>query len=181
MSDHLEQYRRVLGVDADATLDDINTIYFHWLEKIPENPTEEEEQLQQDLKHAYSVLKRNYKPPKQAVLKFEKRLLVPIVSLLLLAASVTFVILNWSDLEVMVTHYQRGEVLRWQNQDTPYGKVIGYEKEHQFHAGKPSPAYQIRLLDEDRKVWLGVRLVVKAMVPVDLESDQAAGFSPASD
>lgn len=181
MSDqHLEQYRKVLGVDADATLDEINTTYFHWLEKIPENPTEAEEQLQLRLKHAYSVLKRNCVTPSRAVLHFEKRHLLPIAALLLVA-SVTFLALNWSDLKMMVTHYAPGEVLRWQNQDAPYGEIVRYEKTHQFHSGKPSPAYQIRLLNEDRTVWLGERLVIKGMAPFDMESAEAAGFSPTSD
>lgn len=177
MSDPLEPYRKVLGINADATLDDISTAYYHWLGKIPENPTDEEEQLHHRLKHAYSVLKRNYTPPRGVLFGVQKRTLFSLVGLALVVVAAAFLVLNWSDLKVMVTRYEPGEVLRWQNQPVPFGKVVGYEKEHQFHNGKPSPAYQILLLNEDRSVWLGERLVVMGMAPIDPKRAQTAGFS----
>jgi hypothetical protein len=174
MTDSLAHYRKILDVDPDATLEEINTAYYLQLEKFPENPTEEEAFLQK-LRQAYSVLKRTYTDPKPSKALVDMRILMPVLGVLLVVLSVALVVMNYSTIQMMVTSYEPGDVLRWRSHQEPYGQVLRYEAEHRFHTGRPSGAYEIRLAGKDETVWVSERLVVKGMMPVDSGGTQAAG------
>lgn len=174
MTDRLAHYREILGVDPGATLEEINTAYYLHLEKFPENPTEEEEAFQQQLRHAYSVLKRTHIEPKPRKVLLNRRFLMPVLGLLLVVLGVTLVVMNYSTIQMMVTRYEPGDVLRWRSHQEPYGEVVRYEAEHRFHTGQPSGAYEIRLSGKDETIWVSERLVVKGMMPVAPGSTHAA-------
>ncbi len=176
MSDHLARYFAILGVRPGATKDEINTIYFALLEQFPENPTEEEEARLQDVKHAYSILQRNYRPVvKRESVALKLRILVPVLGLTVLVLGGVFCALNYQSIRLAVVKYQPGDVVRWNNQSEPYGKVLRYDPTHRFHTGEPSAAYEIRLNDKDETIWLSERIVIKAMVPMGAGELRAAG------
>jgi hypothetical protein len=158
----------VLGVARNASFDAINTAYFTYIKRFPENPTEEEEARLQEVKRAYDCLRRGYQPKveKRARLQIDKRLIAPLAAVAVLALLVGAVALNWSTLRVKMVRYQSGTVLSLKGQGLPFGQVIGYESSHRFETGSPSGAYQLRLQEGGTEVWVGERLVVNGMTPV---------------
>ena len=70
-----------------------------------------------------------------------------------------------------------GDIVRWENEASPYGQIVRYESDHRFHTGEPSAAYEIRLADTGETVWLSHRVVVKGMTEMDPQEAKAAGFS----
>jgi hypothetical protein len=163
-SRHLE----VLGVGRNASFDAINTAYFMYIKRFPENPTEEEEARLQEIKRAYDFLRRGYQPKvvKQARFVMDKRVAMPLMGLLSLALLAGLVAFNWKTIRLKMVHYQDGAVLSLKGQGTPFGQVIGYEPSHRFASGNPSGAYLLRLQEGGTEVWVGERLVVNGMTPV---------------
>jgi hypothetical protein len=159
---------QVLGVGANASFDAVNTAYFTFIKRFPENPTEQEEARLQDVKRAYDLLRRIYQPKveKAPRVQVDKRIAIPLMaltSLLLLGGLVAF---NWKTIRLKMVHYQNGTVLSLKGQGTPFGQVIGYESSHRFDTGNPSGAYQLRLAQDGNDVWVGERLVVNGMTPI---------------
>ena len=176
MSDQLERYLAILGVRPGATKDEINTVYFALLEQLPDNPTEEDEARLQEVKHAYSILQRNYRPVvERGSVARKLRSLVPVLGLTVLVLGVVLSALNYQNIRLAVVEYHPGDVVRWNSQSEPYGKVLSYDPTHRFHTGEPSAAYEIRLNDRDETIWLSERIVIKAMVPMGAAELQAAG------
>jgi len=183
MSNNLEPYLTQLGLEQDATLEEINTAYFMILKRLPENPTEEEEEYQKQVVRAYAVIKRSYVAPVEsgvARLPINRSLLVPVAAALMVVLAVTVLVLNFGTLKVMMTHHETGVVLRWRNQTEPFGQVVGYDATHKFDKGDPFPAYQIRLAAREETIWLSERLVVRGMVPIEGAggSSQPASVAP---
>ena len=182
-NEHLERYFDMLGVTSSATLDDINSAYMELIERLPENPTEEQEEEQRKLKHAYDILRRAYIPTKPKAPKATgvySRYIVPLGLVLVLVLGGVLAYMHRGAIQMAVTHYERGEVLRWQNEDAPYGTIIRFDKEHQFRIGNPDPAYQLQLHNGEETIWLSERLVVKGMVPVEGGDVSAAGVGTPS-
>ena len=178
MSEHIDHYLEKLGAKPNATIDEINTAYYGLLQQFSDNPTEEQDEEMQELQHAYAIVRRHYTGPKpKKRIKIDPRSSVPIVGMLALVAVLIFGILNFSSIELMITRYEPGEVVRWEHEKAPYGEILSYDPDHRFHTGKPSAAYQIRLTDTGEVVWLSHRVVVKAMTAMDAQEIQAAGFN----
>lgn len=176
MNDNLDRYFEILNLQPGASKDEINTAYYAILERLPENPTEEESEHIQQIKHAWSILQRNYRPvARQRVVARKRRGLVPMLGLTAMVLAIVFFTLNYQSIRLAVVEYQPGDVVRWTNKSEPYGKVLRYDPMHRFHAGEPSPAYEIRLEGKDESIWLSERIVIKAMVPMDSGELQAAG------
>ncbi|HKQ98408.1 MAG TPA: hypothetical protein VJV75_11065, partial [Candidatus Polarisedimenticolia bacterium] len=150
-----------------ASLDEVNTAYFTLVKRFPENPTEEDEAYVQEVRRAYDIVRRRYVPPKAKALKviLDKRVMVPLFAVCVLALGGMFLWMNWNNVKLKVTHYGPGATLRLKNAATPYGTVTGYEAMHRFPAGMPSPAYSIKLDGKEETVWVSERLVVLGMVP----------------
>jgi hypothetical protein len=159
---------QVLGVAPNAALDAINTAYFTFIKRFPENPTEEDEARLQDVKRAYDMLRRTYQPKveKPPRVQVDKRVLIPLMALTSVALAGVLVAFNWKTIRLKMVHYESGTVLTLKGQGTPFGQVIGYESSHHFETGNPSGAYQLRLQEGGQDVWVGERLVVNGMMPV---------------
>jgi curved DNA-binding protein CbpA len=168
MSGHLNRYLEVLRLRPGATLDEVNTTYYTIIKKFPQNPTEEEEQRLQELKHAYDMLRRSYAPKKKGiVVLLNKRLLIPTLSALTVVLLVALVVLNYGTIKLKLTHYNTGAVLRLKRESQPYGEVVGFEARHAFPIGNPSAAYAIKLADGQQTVWVSERLVVNGMAKAE--------------
>lgn len=169
MNDRLEQCLNLLGVNPGASLEEINTAYFMILKRLPENPTEEEEEYQSQVMQAYALVKRSCVPPPTARVRLpiDRGFLAPIAIVLVVVLAVSVLVLNFGALKVMMTRYEPGVTLRWRNQTEPYGQVVAYEPGHRFDKGDPFAAYQIRLAARDETIWLSENLVVRGMVPVE--------------
>jgi len=161
------RYLEVLGVGPNASFDAINTAYYTVIKRFPENPTEEDEATVQEVRRAYDIVRRRYVPPKAKAFQIvlDKRVMLPLLAISVLALGGTFLWMNWNNVQLSITHYEPGAVLRLRSAATPYGTVTGYESTHRFPAGVPSPAYSIKLSDKDETVWVSERLVVLGMVP----------------
>jgi hypothetical protein len=166
MSGHLNRYLEVLRLRPGATLDEVNTTYYTIIKKFPQNPTEEEEQRLQELKHAYDMLRRSYAPKEKGIeVLLNKRLLIPTLSVLTVVLLVALVALNYGTIKLKLTHYNAGAVLRLKTENQPYGEVVGFEAQHAFPIGNPSAAYAIKLAGVQQTVWVSERLVVNGMAP----------------
>jgi hypothetical protein len=91
--------------------------------------------------------------------------------------AVVLLILNFSTVQVALMRYDPGDIVRWENEQAPYGQILRYEADHQFHTGEPSAAYEILLAGSGETVWLSHRVVVKGMTEMDPQEAKAAGFS----
>jgi hypothetical protein len=165
---HLQRYFEVLGLKSGANLDAINTSYYMLVKKFPENPTEEDETRLQEIKRAYEMLKRTHVPEKAKAIKVlaNKRLLIPVMSALIVVSLAVLIRFNWGAIKLSMTHYEPGAVLKLKGQGEPYGQVTGFDPQHKWDTGNPSPAYSIRLQGSQDVVWVGERLVVNGMSPV---------------
>ncbi len=169
MNDRLEQCLNLLGVNPGASLEEINTAYFMILKRLPENPTEEDEEYQNHVVQAYAFIKRSYVPPPavRVRLPLDRSFLTPVAIVLVIVLAVSVLVMNFGTLRVMMTRYEPGVTLRWRNQTETYGQVVAYEPGHRFENGEPFAAYQIRLAAHDEKIWLSENLVVRGMVQVE--------------
>jgi len=167
-SGHMNHYLEVLGLKPGATMDEVNTTYFTIIKRIPENPTEEEQARIQELKRAYDMLRRAYQPPSKKAIQvlFDRRHIVPIGGVLAAIMVFVLVAMNYGTIKTKLVHHEPGVVLRIDNQTEPYGDVVGYESQHRFGVGNPSPAYAIRLKRGGDTIWVSERLVVNGMARV---------------
>jgi hypothetical protein len=165
MTQHLNRYLEVLGLRPGVSLDEINTTYYTLVKRSPQNPTEEDEKRLQELKRAYDMLRRGYVPPQKKTLQvlFDRRLMVPVLAVLTVVMAVAFVALNWNTIQLKMTHYEKGDVVRLKAESVPYGEIVAYDDHHQFPMGNPSAAYAIRLDRSQDIVWVGERTVVNGM------------------
>jgi len=184
MSDRMTHYLSLLGAKPGATLEQINAAYYCVLEQFPENPTEEEDAQLRELQHAYSIVRRHYSEhaPKRKSKRKDPIELgrwggVAAGGTLVLGMAIVLLILNFSTVELALTRYEAGDIVRWENEASPYGQIVRYESDHRFHTGEPSAAYEIRLADTGETVWLSHRVVVKGMTEMDPQEAKAAGFS----
>jgi hypothetical protein len=166
-TEQVSRYLATLGLKPGVSPDAMNTTYYTLIKNSPDNPTEEEEVRLQEIRHAYSMLRRAYVPPEKKVLAvvMHRKILMPalgVLTLLMLGALVT---LNYHTLRLKMTHYEAGAVMRLKDKGEPYGQIVAYESRHRFPTGAPSAAYSIRLSGRDETIWVSERLVVNAMVP----------------
>jgi hypothetical protein len=176
MTDNLSRYLELLRLQPGATKDEISTAYYAVLEQFPENPTEEQEARLQEVKHAFSILQRNYRPvaPRRSIAR-GARSLMPALALAALVLGGVFAALNYQSIRMALVEYRAGDVLRFKDKREPYGRVLRFDPVHRFHVGEPSPAYEIRLSDGSGTVWVSDRIAIKAMVPMKAGEPQAAG------
>ena len=165
------RYLEVLGVGPNASFDAINTAYYTAIKRFPENPTEEDEARLQDVKRAYDILKRNYQPKEEKSFHFafDKRVALPLLGVTAAVMLAGLVALNWSTLRLKMVHYNAGTVVALKGHSEPYGQITGYEPMHQFPAGNPSGAYELKLDGRETTVWVSERLVVNGMQPLSVK------------
>jgi hypothetical protein len=165
MEQRIAQCLEVLGLRPGVTIDAINTTYYTLLKRFPENPTEEDERALRDIKRAYDVLRRAYVPPKKKAIKalLDRRMLIPVLSVLLVVTGGTLAAMNWSTIKIKMTHYEKGDVMRLKTAQQPYGEILAFDDHHEWPAGNPSAAYAIRLYNSQQIVWVGERAVVNGM------------------
>lgn len=177
MTDNLDRYFSILRLQPGASKDEINTAYYSILNNLPEDPTEEEAARIQQIKHAWSILQRNYRPVarRRPAPRRKPRSLIPLLGLAALVLAIVFFAVNYDNVRLAIVEYHPGDMVRWQNQSEPYGRVLRYDPAHRFHIGAPAPAYEIRLEGKDETIWLSERIVIKAMVPMSAGDLQAAG------
>ena len=163
----LARYWDTIGLKPGADVEKLDTTYYLLVERFPKEPTEQDGHRLEELAHAYAVLRRSLvaKDTRVAVARGtprrDKRKVTAVVALILGAAVLLF--LNLGELELAVISYGPGDVLRLKGQNTVYGTVRGYESDHRFHTGDPSPAYQIELAGSQEVIWVSERVVEKGM------------------
>ena len=147
----------------------MNTCYFTLVKKFPENPTEEDEIRIQEIRHAYTFLKRAYVPPKKKPLSalLGRRHLVPILIIAALLGIGAIVTLNYKTLRLQLVHYKAGQWVRLKDKSEPFGEIVGFEARHRFPSGTPSGAYAIQTTGSREPIWVGERLVINGMVPME--------------
>ncbi len=178
MSDRIDHYLEKLGAKPDATIDEINTAYFGLLQQFSEVQTEEQANEMRELQHAYAIVRRHYTGPEpKKSIKIDPGAWTPFIGALLLVTVLTFAILNFSSIELMITQYEPGDVVRWEHEQTPYGEILSYDPNHRFHTGEAAAAYEIRLAGTGEVVWLSHRIVVKGMTEMDAQEIQAAAVN----
>jgi hypothetical protein len=179
MNDRVRQCLEMLGVKPGTSLDEISIAYLNIIERLSKNPTEEEEQRLQEIKRAFELVRREYAPAKDASESagMNRRLLLPLGGALAIVLAGVLVVLNSGNLKVAMTRHEPGTVLQLPGRGEPYGEIVAYDDHHQFQAGPPSPAYEIRLTGRNETVWVGARTVVTAMAPV---SPQSPEITPAA-
>jgi len=169
MIPHNAYYER-LGVAPSVTIDELNTAYYLALERFPEHPTEEQAEEQQQLQHAYAVLRKvvgSRRPTRRPWIAAGVPLALGAVGFAALAA-LALLVLNLGTLKLKLTHFEPGDVLRFEAHEVSYGEVVGYESKHRFSSGSPAPAYQLRRTDgSDEVIWLSERVVEQGMVRVE--------------
>jgi hypothetical protein len=168
MTEQVARYLQMFDLQPGASLDEVNTVYFTFVEELAKNPTEEDEARLQELRRAYDILRRAYVPPKKKAVEvlFDRRLIVPLLSVAVAALLIVLTYLNWGTIRIKMTHYEPGAELRLASAPAPFGTVVGYEAEHRFPAGAPVAAYEIRLDGKQETVWVSERTVVNGMTPV---------------
>lgn len=168
-TDPLRRHLATLGVKPGASLDELNTSYYTLVKKFPDNPTEEDEIRIQEIRHAYQFLKRAYVPPEKKPLTalLGKRPLVPILIAAALLGVGAIVTLNYKTLRMQVVHYKTGQLVRMKDKSEPFGEIVGFEARHRFPSGAPSGAYSILRMGSREPIWVGERLVVNGMVPME--------------
>jgi len=161
----MNRYLETLGLRPGVSMDEVNTTYFTIIKRFPENPTDEEQARIQELKRAYDMLRRAYQPPSKKAIHvlFDRRYLAPIGGALAAIMVLVLVVMNYGTIKMKLVHYEPGVMLRMKHQTEPYGEVVGYESQHRFDVGNPSPAYAIRLKRDGATVWVSERLVVNGM------------------
>ena len=176
MSD-MNKFLNKLQLEPGASLEQINNAYSMLVEQFSDNPTAEEEEHQQWLQNAYAVLHQacTSRQRKKVSIKINPRVLRGTMGGMALVVLVTLLILNFSGLQMMFNGYDPGDVLRWRTKQVPYGQVISYDRDHRFHTGEATGAYEIRLANRDETVWLSERVVVMGMNSMDPQEVQAAG------
>ena len=163
--DPMERYLEVLGLHPKATMDEVNTTYFTFIKRFPENPTEEDEARLQEVKHAYELLRKKYTPPTRKAIRLglDRRAAVSIMAFASVALIGVLAYLNWGAIKMKMTHYDRGAVLRLKNHPETFGEVLSFDSMHRFPMGNPSPAYEIKLESTGQPIWVGEGLVVMGM------------------
>ena len=177
MPQHLDPYLKQFGLTPGAPFQQITARYFACLEEFPYHMTAEQKAAKESVEHAYQILKRAYKDAapkgrverkvvkKPRVATRSKAITTGVVVGLFVAAGI-FTAMNYSEIKLKVSNYEVGDVVRWTDSSGPYGKVLQYDAMHDFGIGNPSPAYEIQLDGTTETVWVGERVVEKAMVPV---------------
>ena len=125
-TEQVSRYLATLGLKPGVSPDAMNTTYYTLIKNSPDNPTEEEEVRLQEIRHAYSMLRRAYVPPEKKVLAvvMHRKILMPalgVLTLLMLGALVT---LNYHTLRLKMTHYEAGAVMRLKDKGEPYGQIV---------------------------------------------------------
>jgi len=168
MAGHMARCLETLGLKPGASLDEINTTYFTIIKRFPADPTEDDEAHMQELKRAYDTLRRGYVPPQKK--KFEvvldRRVAIPAICVATVVLAGALLWFNWGNIQLKMTHYEPGDVLRLKSASVPFGTIVGYETAHQYPLGQPGAAYEVRLEGKTDTVWVSERLIVNGMVPV---------------
>jgi len=163
----LARYWDTIGLKPGADVEKLDTTYYLLVEQVPKDPTEEETRRQEELGHAYAVLRRSLvaRDSRVAVARAaprrDRRQVAAVVALVL--GAVVLLLLNLGNLKTAVISYHAGDVLHVKGQTSVYGTVLGFERDHRFHTGPPSPAYQVRLAGSDEVIWVSERVVEKGM------------------
>jgi hypothetical protein len=168
MTEQMTRYLQMFDLEPGASLDEISTVYFSYVEDLAKNPTEEDEARIMELRRAYDILRRGYVPPKKKTAEagldgpsIARRLAIGLAALL-----VTLVWINWGEIKLKMTRYDPGAVLRIKSASEAFGTVVRFEKEHHFPAGSPGAAYEFRLDGKTATIWVSERTVVDGMTPV---------------
>lgn len=159
----LSRYWNALGLPPNCSLEQLETHYCVLIEKIPENPTEEEEQAWNEIRKAYSVLRRACAAKEKKAIERISAVLFARAGLALgvgiVLGALCLVAFNYRNLAVRWTQVDPGTELRVNGSNKLYGTVVQFERNHAFPAGNPGPAYKVRLADNGEEVWLGERVV----------------------
>ncbi len=168
MTEHVARYLQMFDLQPGASLDEVNTAYYTYIEELAKNPTEDDEARLHELRRAYDILRRAYVPPakKAMAVLLDRRRTGPLVSVAVTALLIVLIWFNWGTIKVKMTHYEPGTLLRLKSGSAPFGTVVGYEPAHRFPAGAPAAAYEIRLDGQPATVWVSERTAVNGMTPV---------------
>lgn len=162
------RYWSVLGLSPDTSLEQLEMHYTFVAERFPANPTEDEERECEEIRRAYGVLRRACQARETHAATDAARPLPSSkwkVVLLSVVLSVTSSLLavNLKSIRVALTSVEVGTELRIKGHSEPFGTVVGFDSAHEFPAGKPGPAYRVRLAETGEQIWVGERTVELGM------------------
>jgi len=174
---HLEPYLKQFGLKPGATFQQVTARYFACLEEFPPKMDAKQKAEKERFDHAYAILKRAYKseaprertawkPAKKPRVSMRSKAITAGIVVALAAGVGILLAMNYSEIKVRVSNYEAGDVVRWNDSSTPYGKILQYSESHSFGVGQPGPAYEIQLDGTTEAVWISERVVEKAMVAV---------------
>lgn len=163
----LSRYWSVLELPPGASLEQIDTQYYVLIEKLPENPTEEEERRFEEIRRAYSVLRRACATRESKGLRGISAAFAARAGLVLgaglLVGGILLLAFNYKALSVRLTEVPAGTELRVMDSKTVWGTVLEFQRNHTFAAGNPGPAYRVRLAETGEEIWVGERVVELGM------------------
>lgn len=162
------RYWSVLGLSPDTSLEQLEMHYTLVAERFPTNPTEDEERECEEIRRAYGVLRRACEARETQAAPDAARPISPskwkIVALsVVLSVTSSLVAVNLKSIRVALTTVETGTELRIQGRSEPFGTVVGFDATHAFPAGKPGPAYRVRLAGTGEEIWVGERTVELGM------------------
>ena len=168
MSDNaLSRYWNTLGLPPNSSLEQLETHYCVLIEKIPENPTEDEEQAWHEIRKAYSVLRRACTAKDAKGIERISAIFAARAGLALgvgvLLGALCLLAFNYKNIAVRWTQVDTGTELRIKGSNKLYGSVVQFERNHAFPTGNPGPAYKVRVADTGEEIWLGERVVELGM------------------
>lgn len=159
----LYRYWTALGLPPNSSLEQVETQYCLLLQQIPERPTEAEEREWQEMRRAYTVLKRACAAREIHGRKRISTVLAARAGLGVAAGLMLGVLFllafNYKSLSVRWSQVDVGAELRVQESGKLYGTVVAFERNHVFAAGKPGPAYKVRVAETGEELWIGERIV----------------------
>lgn len=163
----LSRYWSILGLPPDASVEQIDTQYYVLIEKLPENPTEEEERQFEEIRRAYAVLRRACATRETKGLRRISSAFAARAGLVLgaglLVGGIFVLAVNYKSLAVRFTEVPAGTELRVKDSNKFWGTVLEFRRNHTFAAGNPGPAYKVRMAETGEEVWVGERIVELGM------------------
>lgn len=166
----LARHWKTLGIPPTDDLQQLDTSFYLMVEEFSSNPTEEEELRRAEMHRAFAVLRRSLTargPARAAPVDWgglatrRTKIAAGVVAAIALAGLLWF---NFGTLKLRWVRHEPGTVLRLANAEAPYGTVVGFDPAHRFRVGAPTGAYELRLADDGRSIWLAERVVEKGMV-----------------
>lgn len=164
--DPLRHYLKLLGLPPNATFDQVKTAFAARSEGFSTPITPDEEERQERIRRAYSIIIRVFDERSQTTTVERKRWLAKAGGVVLAILLTLLIASNLGTLRDLTAQYEPGDLLYRVDNHVLFGTVVAFDPAHQFAAGRPVAAYQVQLSRSSRKIWISRRAVVGGMKAV---------------